>query len=536
MSQYNYAFTNFFNLTSGINTVKAAIALAPNEARDAQNMDLFPIGGISKRNGYTALNSVQVGTTACTGLYMGHYSTNGGKNIAYLISGTKLYSMSSALSGTWTDATNGRSITSGQDNIWNFDILNDIVVAGNGTDTPIQIDSSGVATALSSGLPFTTFKFPMMSRGYMFYFVPTVSSSVLYDRCYFSSINDPATVGTNNFIDVGKKQGGDIRGAVDYKTFVYVFKRHGIYQLTFQPTQVDSTGTTFPWIQFPSPVVPGVGTQSHRSIVKFTTPSTHPTPGQELVFFVDQFGVPRIFDGTTTIDLSPKIADSRDSKILSLSNMDRTRAPFCWSINYPTKNRILCFMSKANSQADTCWVLDYTSGFSIMRYKFGSPFNCGAVFEKSNGTFKPFVADYLGKVYELDSGTTDDGVPIVDYYRTGDNFQGSPNLITKWYALDVRGKNGSSTQKTKVSYYVNGGDTPDKTDSRSIYRGTTNWGVGMTWGVSSWSSSGITHGAFEVDLEAKTLGVQIESLDKTNDTLVCEGFSLSGDRLGTSVD
>lgn len=538
MAVVGHQFIDFYENTGGINTVSSAVRLKTNESRDMQDIDLLPIGGFSKRNGYALLNSSPVGSLACTGLYMARFSTSGGTNLALLVAGSKVYSMPSTLNGTWTDITGSLTITSGNNNIWNFAMLNDIVALGNGTDNSIQINSGGSASALSGGsLPFTNFLFPVEYNGYMFYFVPKVSGVVNYDRGYFSSLNDPATVGANNFIDVSKKQGGDVKGAVDYKTFLYVFKRHGIYQVTFQPTQVDSSGNLFPFVQSPNAIVPGVGTQSHRSIVKFTTPATHATPGQELVFFIDQFGIPRIFDGTTTISFASKIGTSRDTAITSLSSMDNTRLPYSWSVNYPSKSRIVFFLSKANSKQDTAWVLDYTTGFSFSRYKYASAFNVGALFEKNDGTFKPYYGDYSGNVVQSDQGTTDNGSAINDYYVTGDTFLQSPVMNSKWYLLDMRGVNGSTSQNTKVSYYINGGDTPSASDTRSLATSGTLWGAGppaMTWGISSWAKAGLVQTTFDVNQVSKTMRLKIESNTKLTDTMQIEGFSLAGEVLGTS--
>ncbi len=532
MSLYNYDFTDFFNLTGGINTVKSAIALGQNEARDAQNVDLFPIGGVSKRNGYLQLNSSAVSGNSCTGLYMARYTTSGGTNLALLVNDTKIYKMSAALGGTWTDITGALTITTGANNIWNFDILNDTTVLGNGTDAPIAVVAAGTAAALLSAQAITNFKFPVQFRGYMFYFVPTVTAVVQYDTCYFSDLNTPGTVGANSFINIAKGYGGTIQGAVEYKTYLYVFKRHGIYQINFQPTRVNSAGVTFPFTESPNPIVPGVGTQSHRSIVKFTTPETHPTPGQELVFFVDQYGVPRIFDGSTTISFASKIGFSRDSSILSLSDMDQSRNPYCFSINYPGKNRVLCFMSDAGTQQDTCWVLDYASGFSIMRYDFTSSFNVGTLFETSSGLFKPYVGDYAGKVHQLDQGTSDNGFSINDYYVTGDAFKGSPSLKSKWFFMDGRGKTGSSTQKIKFSYYIDGSDFPSLSESKTFQEPDTVWGS-FIWGHANWSTRAIKNVTSEINVESKTMRVKFESLDKLNDTYNLEGFSLASSVLGT---
>lgn len=535
MSKVNHQIIDYYDNTLGLNTVSSGIRLKPNEARDLQDVDLFPIGGWSKRNGYTSLNTSGVTSYSCTGLYMARFSTAGGTNMAFLVSANLLYSMPASLNGTWTDITGALTITTGANNIWNFAMLNDIVVLGNGdTDASIKISSAGAASALTPG-PFTKFLFPVESRGYMWYFVPTVGGTVQYDRGYFSDINDPTTVGTNNYVDIAKGQGGDVRGAVDYKTYLYVFKRHGIYQLTYQPTRVNSSGTTFPWTEFANPVVPGVGTQSHRSIVKFTTPSTHATPGQELVFFVDQYGIPRIFDGATTISLSSKIGYSRDSNILSLSDMDRSRNPYCFSINYPSKNRILCFMSKLNSQQDTCWVIDYSTGFAITRYHYYNAFNVGALFEKSDGTFKPYLGGYSGDVYQADQGTTDNGQPINDYYMTGDAFIKSPVIRNKWYFMEMKGAN-SASGNTKVSYYINGEDTPVSSETRSLTSSLTTWGTGMTWGISQWARQGLVNSQLPINLVSKTMRVKVETVDKLNDTLTVEGFAITAEQLGTSED
>ncbi len=536
MAVTDYKFIESYDMTGGINTVSSAIALKQNEFRDAQDIDYFPIGGWSKRNGYDALNDVQVGSEAGTGLYMARYSTAGGTNIAYMVSGTKFYSMSAALAGTWTDATNGLTITTGNNNIWNFDILNNIVMGGNGVDTPIQISSAGTATAFTAAALFTTYRFAVQARGYMWYFVPTVGGTVQYERGYFSDLNDPTTVGTNNFVNVFKGQGGIVTGGIEFKTYFFVWKRHGIFQLIYQPTQVNSSGTIFPWIENPNPIVPGVGTQSHRSIVKFTTPSTHLTPGQEYIFFIDQFGMPRIFDGATTLSFSSKIGSSRDTAIKSMADMDKTRTQYAHSVNYASKNKILFWLSDSSSVQDTPWVLDYSTGFSIGRYKYFLPFNVSAMFEKSDGTFKPYASDYSGKVYQLDEGTTDDGAPINDYAVIGDKFVDSPSIRSKWHYIDIRGLTGDTDQQLKISYYVDGDDTPSFVqDPFSLQDAQTLWGASqpMTWGVSNWSKKMLQTKTSEINLVSKTLRTKIESYDKTNDTYSIEGFSLAVEPLGT---
>lgn len=542
MPQVAYDYLSFWEMVEGLNTVSAGIRLKPGEFRDIQDMEYFPIGGFLKRDGYDALNDDPIDATAgWTGLYMAHTTVSGGTNTAYGVAGSKLYSMAGGLGGTWTDITGGLTITDGDNNIWSFAMLNDITVLGNGTDNSIQISSGGSASALTgAGGTVTKFLFPLESRGYMFYFVPTVSGTTYWDRAYFSDINDPATTGANSFMDIAKGSGGEIRGAVEYKNFVYIFKKHGIHQIAYQPQRIASDGTTFPWTEHPNPTVPGVGTQSHNSIVKFTTPATHVTPGQELVFFVDQFGSPRIFDGRTTLSFNSKIGRSRDSTIKSLSDMDTTRTKYAFSINYPAKNQIFCFLSEGATQTDTCWVFDYNVGFAIARYAFNDPFNCGALFEKSDGTFKPYVGDYAGTVYELDTGTTDNGSPINDYAVTRDGYLKNPSHRSNWHEIDIRGQNGTTTQNTKISYYIDGDDTPTKSSTISLAKATTKWSdkatgtTNLVWGQGKWGKKGLINRVLEINMVSKSIKIKIESADKLNDTLIVEGFSVAGQRLGTS--
>lgn len=215
--------------------------------------------------------------------------------------------------------------------------------------------------------------------------------------------------------------------------------------------------------------------------------------------------------------------------------MDNTRLPYSFSINYPSKNRILFFLSRLNSKQDTCWVLDYSTGFSISRYKYALPFNVVALFEKSDGTFKPYLGDYAGTVYQSDQGTTDNNQPINDYYVTGDQFIKSPTMSNKWFFLDIRGVNGSTSQSVTISYYLNGGDTPVQTDSKILADVQTLWGASqpMIWGQSTWSKQGLVNRTSEINNTSKTIRMKLESTNKLTDTLTVEGFTLAGDPLGT---
>lgn len=330
----------------------------------------------------------------------------------------------------------------------------------------------------------------------------------------------------NNYIRVGGKNGGQHVGGVDYQGKAFIFKRHGIYGVEFQPTRVNSAGDLFPFIENANPIVPGVGTQSHRSIVKFTTPSTHKTPGQELVFFVDQFGVPRLFDGSVSTSIGASILTSRDESITSLENASKSRLAYVWCLNDADKNLIYCFMNGVDQTTHTlCWVLDYTSTFAWSRDSYADAFNCGAMFETTTGEFVPYFGDYTGQVYRMNSGQTDNGVAISSYARSGDLYVKSPVVRSKWLYNEVRGSSGSDNQTVLIDYYVDGEDSPSASASIVLFKENQPAWDEMNWEEFNWAYIGLTTKSSEINLEAKTLSVKFSNTVSGN-TASIEGYTL----------
>lgn len=502
-----------YDITDGLNTVKSGIRLTPKEVKDCQNIRYFPIGGFMWRPGYTTLGNNP--GQAATGLYMGRFSSN--TNILFRTWSTKVEYMSS-LNGTWNDITGALSLTSGQDNTFSFDILNDIVIGVNGVDNAIQISSGLVATTVGA-LPGSAIpSYVYAHRGYMFYITP--------DKAFFSNVNDPVTVGTNNYIQPGSKTGGNLVAGVDYGGRNYVFKRHGIYGIDYQPTQTDSSGTLFPFVSNGIPIVPGVGTQSPRAITKFTTPITHKSPGQEIVFFVDQFGVPRLFDGSTTTAIGASILSSRDTNITSLSNTNRARLSSVWAVNDPVNYLIYVFYSSTGAtKNDTCFILDYQASFAWCRDSYADTFNCGAIIENTLGVFSPYFANYTGQVMVMNSGQTDNGTAISSYLRTGDYYNKNVAMLCKWLYNELRGATGDDTQFVTLDYYKDGEDSPSVTQTVSLFKsGQAKWDQ-VSWDGFNFVYSGLTTKSSEINIEAKTIGIKFSNSTSGN-TATFEGFSL----------
>jgi hypothetical protein len=524
MPELNHQLVDYYNLVDGVDTISSAIKLGTTKLRDAQNINLFPVGGLSWRNGYSRLESSSSSSNAVSSLYQARFSA--GTNTLIRTIGTKLEKMDN-LDGTWDDLTGVLTISAGANNVWNWAMLNDIVVGANDTNTCLQINSSLTAAVLAGSPVFTSALFPVEYRGYMFYFNTVESGTRQPDRGRFSDLNAPNSftmLGSNNFIDVAKKQGGDVRGAISFNGVLYVFKRHGIYAIEFQPTRVNSSGTLFPFIENANPVVEGVGTQSQRSLCKFTTPSTHKTPGQELVFFVDQFGSPRIFDGRTSLVVGYPISMARNSNVTSLADMDRSRLPYVYAVNYPERNQIHLFMTEDGNQHDTDWVLDYTTGFAWTRNSFADDFNCGALVENTSGQFRLYFGTYDGKTMLYDTTQTDNGTAISSYAVLGDAFVNSPIVQSNWQQLEIRGVTGSESQEVTIDYYVNGSDTSSKTDSFALTTDNPAWDE-ENWDEFDWGTDGIEQTNKDIYMDAKTLRVKLSNTT-TNATFATEGLTL----------
>ena len=504
---------DLYTFTDGLNTSKSGIRVGANELKNCQNIRYFPLGGLMWRFGYTTLGNAP-GNPA-TGLYMGRFST--GTNVAFRTQGTLLEKMDS-LDGTWDDITGALTLSSGASNLTSFAILNDIVIGVNKVNNAFQINSSLSASTVGAlpGSVIPTYVYE--HRGYMFYVTP--------DQLFFSDLNTPATIGANNYIRPGGKNGGNILGGVDYNGKNFVFKRHGIYAIEFQPTRVNSAGDLFPFIENANPIVPGVGTQSPHTIVKFTTPASHKTPGQELVFFLDQFGTPRLFDGSAAISIGVPIATSRDTSVVSLADTERTRLPQCWAVNDPSNNLIyLHVTSDGGSQTDRCWILDYNLSFAWCRDLYADAFNCGAMFETTDGVFKPYFGDYDGQVMAMDNGQTDNGTAIVSKARTGDLYMKSPAILSKWLYNEVRGTAGDEDETVDIAYYVDGEDTPSVTNTVALFRqDQPNWDE-ETWDEFFYSYVGLTTKSSEIGFEAKTISIEFSNSTSGN-TATIEGCTL----------
>lgn len=525
---------DFYENTVGLTTMNSGIRVPNEAAKDLKNVNLFPVGGFSSRNGYARLNGTALNSGAImTSLYFKKQSS--GTDLLIGTAGTMIAKMDS-LDGTWDDLTGALTLTAGQNNLWSWAILNDIAVGANGVDNCIQVSTVPAAATIGTG-SFSTALFVVEYRGYMFYGNLVEGGTAFPDRLRFSNSATPGTFASTDLIQVHTKTGGTLRGAIVYKDRLLCFKENSTYEIIFQPTRVASDGTLFPFIQNPNPILIGIGAQSHRTLVHFTTPSTHSAPG-DYIFFVDQFGMPRIYSsGTSSFQVGYPIGMSRDTTIESIASCARSTTALrsMWAINYPERNQIWVFMP-VTTQMDRCWVLDYTLNWAWSKFVFADSFTCGALVQHTDGTYRIFSGDRAGFTVRHDTTTLDNLTNIAAYYRTGDvrPTGKSPAERSNWPFLEVKGATGSDTQAVEIAFSKDGEDVLSSTEQVILAKTQSKWGAGTIWGQFKWAKKGLTNATVTPNVDAKTLGTRFSNV--TGSQIIIEGWTLIPKKEGLAYE
>lgn len=519
---------DFNKNTDGMMPVFSNTLIAATGARQAINVNLFPLGGFSRRKGYARDNTTAQAAGICTGLYEAVFSDGTRTFVGTCDTKIGVRTLGAA---AWTDKTGVLTITAGENKQWVFSILNDVIVGCNDTDTCIQINSA-LTTAVLAGAPaFTSALFCLEYRGYMFYGNTVETATRIPDRLRFSDNGAPNVFTATNFIGVHTKQGGTLRGGCVYLDRLLAFKENNIYEILYQPTRVASDGTAFPFIQNPNPVVNGVGTQSHRTIVRFTTPDTHSAPG-EYIFFLDQNGMPRVMASNyKTMKVGYSISNCRDTTLTTLNSMVRTVTALrsTWTVDYPERNQIWLFMA-ATTQMDTCWVLDYTTGWAWSRHSFADSFTCGARAQDSAGIYRIFTGDRNGYTCRHDTTNLDNATNISMTYETGDVYKGSTSIRCNWPFFEVRGTTGSQSQSMQIGFIPDGNDIGQSTQTVILSTPQPLYGS-VVWGQFNWARTGTVNRTINPALDAKTMRTKFQNV-AGSDCLV-ESFSHSPKVEGT---
>ena len=390
-AQVNWSRYDHFANVGGLNNSSSPVTLKANEASDLQNVVFTTSGRIKTRDGFAKVNSSTVGaTTVCNGGKF--FKQNDGSRflVAIFDDDTIMkmdYDVGGGPDGTWDDITGALSFTVDQDNLANFAIGEDTLLAEDGLDStaPYTYSGSGNAAALGGSPPNASMI--TYHKRHAFAAGNDSNPSILY----FSDLGDIAnwTTGTSGNVEVETNDGTKIRAIHPGFDALYIWKDTSIWRLTGDDKD------TFELQR----MVRGIGTESQNSVALV---------GNDFIF-TDGKGDTYIYDGAVKLRLlSANVQGTIDDQ-----NFDRFDES---SVIEFDKDYYWTSSTAGASDHNTLLMFDT---FHLSWTKF-SGINANAMWvgEDSNGKDALFFGDYTGFVYQYPSGTNDAGTAISAYYTT----------------------------------------------------------------------------------------------------------------------
>ena len=214
----DYKIRNIPHLRTGLNNRYDAGEIADTDITDMENVE------VDTRSIRSAAGYVTYDSSPANGPFYGgfHAKFSGGTNRLIRQKGTKLQYDDGT--GVWTDCTGGTGLTA---TACSFEMLNDIVLWSNGTDT-VKSSTDGISWTDRAGLPKSQKLFNNGLNRILFMCQPSAPS-----RVDWSDINDPLTVGASAFQFFGKNDGQNIEDAVLLPNgSMILFKTGRFYQIS----------------------------------------------------------------------------------------------------------------------------------------------------------------------------------------------------------------------------------------------------------------------------------------------------------------
>lgn len=378
------------DFSGGLNTKTTSSNLEMNQAADLQNINLLPSGGFSSRNGNSVFNSSAMVSSSTPIAGLGYFRKSDATDALVAVASTKFFT-SSSLTGTMADATGTLTITAGQNNIWTFSLMNNLIIGvGGAPDAPFTWNGAGNGAVLAGSPPNGNFGF--MANNYFFIGNTTSNAS----RIQWSILGNPADwSGTGSGSqDVQTNDGDVLIGGIPFSLdHVLLFKQNSIHDMIV-------TTPPFPvFLKFS-----GIGAVSKRGIVNV----------DGITYFITPQPRMKATDGIKIIDFPDYIDDVWDS-------LNVSRLKYIQGVYNPVRRQIWWFVSTTSSTTNNlCLIWDLVRK-CWLRHTTGYGMNC-AVISKD---YLPYAGAYDGKIYQLDKSSVyadaSESSPgqIDSFWRTG---------------------------------------------------------------------------------------------------------------------
>lgn len=399
----------FFANNGGLVDHISPLLVPEQNASAIQNITMDDRGQLSKRNGYSLLNTIgALGTSAVTG--GGYHNAATGSSFFGVVVGTHVYRTGNTFAGSYTDVTGTTTVTSGATNLAQVTDVNDNLIFCNDVDKPFYLSSTGNAVQISTGL-FTGAKTCATYGSYLVIGNTTETAVSFPSRVRWTSIQNTNDFPANNYVDVEPNDGDKIVAIIGFDDSVYVFKKRSIYRMLI-------TGQDGADAFVIRPVVRNIGAWAKNS-----------------VRVIPNVGIAFLAQNTAYVLSDSGLEPIGDPIQRTFDTVNRTQWGNAVAVVYP--KRYQYWLSIATGSATTngeVLVFDYIQkAWSVYT---GINANALAQAEDSNGNNIIISGDYSGNQYKQDIGTSDNpagvATAITGSYTTGELTLGTPE-ITKGF-------------------------------------------------------------------------------------------------------
>lgn len=430
--------SRYFKNSGGLVDHISPLLVPDQNASAVQNITMDDRGQLSKRSGYSRLNSAgSMTSSAVTG--GGYHNAASGSSFFGVVVGTNVYRTGNTFAGTYTQVTGTVTVTSSASNLVQVTSVNDNLVFCNDSDKPFYLASTGNAVHISTGL-FTGAKTCGTYGSYLVIGNTTESSVAYPSRVRWSSIQNTNDFPANNYIDIEPNDGDRIVSLISFGDSIYVFKKRSIYRVLI--TGLDGADAFII-----RPVVRNMGAWAKNSV--------RVVPG-EGIFFLAQNTVYQLNNSESATYSGNGLTPIGDPIQRTFDTINRAQWANAVAVVYP--KRYQYWISVATGSATTngeILVYDYIQkAWSVYS---GIAANALAQAEDSNGNNIILSGDYAGNQYKQDTGTSDNpagvATAITGSYTTGELSLGTPEITKGFKYLYVFSQVDVTTTLTVEAAY-----------------------------------------------------------------------------------
>ncbi len=377
----------------GVNYSAPAEDIGPGGLYDMENCTIGLSGEVKKRKGFAKYNGSAMNSGATVTAF--GQITIAAAEKTFAICGNKFFDVTG---GTATDRSGSVTITAGNDNVWNWVMAGDTLVAVNGVDTDGITWAGGTNNAgtLDDDSRFTKPTWIAFWENRLWLGNENSNS----DRVWRSDAGDITTWGATAYHQFGYA----VTGLQPFQNTLAVHTADGIHTLT-------ATGNST--IPFQQQQRTQRGTIAGRSIVTI--------PGERQIF-VRADGIYQ-WTGGAQVD---KISFALDDRYWS--NINTARLAYSFALYYPANEEVWFFLPYGTSQTTMNSVAIYSARLDAW---FG-PYNNFTRDSAALVDDLPHAGDFSGFIMKHETNDNDDGSAIKAYFETANLAPMGDSVECRW--------------------------------------------------------------------------------------------------------